>query len=101
MQRVGKIAPMPGPAPRNQQPASTPDKEPIYRVIRGLMLFDVLLGLFLALFGERLFALPGLRVAGIVLTLLGGALFLFFGRLAAQARLHGRPGGGGPTGRPR
>jgi hypothetical protein len=80
---------MAAPAPRNQQPASAPDKEPIYRVIQGLMLFDILLGLFLALFGEQIFALPGLRIAGIMLTLLGGALFLFFGRLAARARRDG------------
>jgi hypothetical protein len=62
-----------------------PAREPIYRWIRRLMLFDLVLGLFLLVVAGPLWGLPALQVAGLFLALIGGGLYLFFGRLAARA----------------
>ena len=62
-----------------------PAREPIYRTIRLLMLLDLVLGLFLLVVAGPLWGLPALQVAGLFLALIGGGLYLFFGRLAARA----------------
>jgi hypothetical protein len=63
-----------------------PSREPIYRTIRLLLLFDLLLGLVLLVVAGPLWGLPSLQIAGGILALIGGGLYLFFGRLAARAR---------------
>ena len=69
-------------AEESPQPAA---REPIYRWIRRLMLFDLVLGLFLLVVASPLWGPPALQVAGLFLALIGGGLYLFFGRLAARA----------------
>jgi len=66
--------------------ATPQNREPIYRTIRLLLLFDLLLGLALLVVAGPLWGLPSLQIAGGILALIGGGLYLFFGRLAAQAR---------------
>lgn len=66
-------------------PPTPPTREPVYRIIRLLMLFDLLLGLVLLVVAGPLWGLPSLQVAGLFLALIGGGLYLFFGRLAARA----------------
>jgi len=65
--------------------ATPPSREPIYRTIRLLLLFDLLLGLALLVVAGPLWGLPSLQIAGGILALIGGGLYLFFGRLAARA----------------
>jgi hypothetical protein len=74
----------------NSPPSSTPKREPIYRVIRGLMLFDLVLGLALLLLAGPLWHMPGLQVAGAILAAIGGGLYWLFGWLAARSRSRGR-----------
>ena len=62
-----------------------PSREPIYRTIRLLLLFDLLLGLALLVVAGPLWGLPSLQIAGGILALVGGGLYLFFVRLAARA----------------
>ena len=62
-----------------------PTRDPIYRWIRRLMLFDLVLGLFLLVVAGPLWGLPALQIAGLFLALIGGGLYLFFGCLAARA----------------
>jgi len=65
--------------------ATPQNREPIYRTIRLLLLFDLLLGLALLVVAGPLWGLPSLQIAGGILALIGGGLYLFFGRLAARA----------------
>ena len=65
--------------------ATPQSREPIYRTIRLLLLFDLLLGLALLVVAGPLRGLPSLQIAGGILALIGGGLYLFFGRLAARA----------------
>jgi hypothetical protein len=71
-------------------PASVPDadpgREPIYRLIRRLMLFDLLLGVVLFAIVGPIWHIPTLQIAGAILAAIGLALYVFFGRLAARAR---------------
>jgi hypothetical protein len=62
-----------------------PSREPVYRTIRLLLLFDLVLGLVLLVVAGPLWGLPSLQIAGGILALIGGGLYLFFGRLAARA----------------
>ena len=66
--------------------ATPSSREPIYRTIRLLLLFDLLLGLALLVVAGPLWGLPSLQIAGGILALIGGGLYLFFGRLAARAK---------------
>ena len=66
--------------------ATPQNREPIYRTIRLLLLFDLLLGLALLVVAGPLWGLPSLQIAGGILALIGGGLYLFFGRLAARAK---------------
>ena len=66
-----------------------PRREPIYRLIRLLMLADLAAGLALAAVGAWLGQGP-LLAFGAVLAAIGLGLFLLFGRLAARAA--GAPG---------
>ncbi|HKF61212.1 MAG TPA: hypothetical protein VKB42_07620 [Dongiaceae bacterium] len=66
--------------------AAPPSREPIYRTIRLLLLFDLLLGLALLVVAGPLWGLPSLQIAGGILALIGGGLYLFFGHLAARER---------------
>jgi hypothetical protein len=50
------------------------------------MASDAVLGLLLVIFGPMLTGVPGLRLLGAGLCLIGAGLYLFFGRLAAEAR---------------
>jgi hypothetical protein len=68
-----------------EETPQTPAREPIYRTIRVLMLLDLLLGVFLLVVAGPLLGLPSLQVAGFFLAIIGGGLYLFFGRLAARA----------------
>ncbi len=68
------------------EPLQDPRREPIWRLIRRLMLLDLALGLFLLAFAGPVFGLPGLGIAGAVLAAIGAGLYLFFGRLAERAR---------------
>jgi hypothetical protein len=77
--------PSPGSAPdadRNLDPG----REPIYRLIRRLMLFDLLLGVVLFAIVGPVWHIPSLQIAGAILAAIGLALYVFFGRLAARAR---------------
>ena len=65
--------------------ATPQSREPIYRTIRLLLLFDLVLGLALLVVAGPLWGLPSLQIAGGILALIGGGLYLFFGRLAARA----------------
>jgi len=67
-------------------PQDTPDREPIYRIIRLILAGDVVLGLLLMIFGPMLTGVSGLGFLGAALCLIGAGLYLFFGRLAAKAR---------------
>jgi hypothetical protein len=66
--------------------ATPQSREPIYRTIRLLLLFDLLLGLALLVVAGPLWGLPSLQIAGGILALIGGGLYLFFGHLAARER---------------
>jgi hypothetical protein len=68
-----------------EETPTAPAREPIYRTIRLLLLFDLLLGLALLVVAGPLWGLPSLQIAGLFLVLIGGGLYLFFGRLAARA----------------
>jgi hypothetical protein len=70
--------------------SSAPEREPIYRVIRGLMLFDLVLGLALLFLAGPLWHMPSLQVAGAILAVIGGGLYWLFGWLAARSRARGR-----------
>ena len=70
----------------NPAPGGDPGREPIYRLIRRLMLFDLLLGVVLFAVVGPLWHIPGLQIAGAILAAIGLALYIFFGRLAARAR---------------
>jgi hypothetical protein len=76
--------------PRSPNPAqgAEPGREPIYRMIRRLMLFDLLLGVILFAIVGPVWHIPGLQIAGAILAAIGLALYVFFGRLAARARGH-------------
>ena len=63
-----------------------PGREPIYRQIRRLMLFDLLLGVVLFAIVGPVRHIPSLQIAGAMLAAIGLALYVFFGRLAARAR---------------
>jgi hypothetical protein len=78
------MPPSPGSAPE-----SDPGREPIYRLIRRLMLFDLLLGVVLFAIVGPIWHIPGLQIAGAILAAIGLALYVFFGRLAARQRAHG------------
>ena len=67
-------------------PKADPGREPIYRVIRRLMLFDLLLGVILFAIAGPVWHIPSLQIAGAILAAIGLALYVFFGRLAARAR---------------
>jgi hypothetical protein len=69
-----------------QMPQDPSEREPIYRIIRMVMVSDVVLGLLLMIFGPMLTGVAGLRLLGAALCLIGAGLYLFFGRLAAKAR---------------
>jgi hypothetical protein len=79
----------PGSAPPADRPVD-PDREPIYRLVRRLMLFDLLLGVVLFAIVGPIWHIPGLQVAGALLAAIGLALYVFFGRLAARARAASR-----------
>jgi hypothetical protein len=70
--------------PRSPKP--DPGGEPIYRLIRRLMLFDLLLGIVLFAIVGPIWHIPSLQIAGAILAAIGLALYVFFGRLAARAR---------------
>jgi hypothetical protein len=74
--------------PPSPNPGSNADlgREPIYRVIRRLMLFDLLLGVVLFAIVGPIWHIPSLQIAGAILAAIGLALYVFFGRLAARAR---------------
>jgi hypothetical protein len=72
--------------PASRPPEGDPAREPIYRVIRWLMVADMALGLGLAAFGGEIFGTRSIRYAGAVLALIGAVLFLLLGRLASQRR---------------
>ena len=74
------------PASPKPAPDGDPGREPIYRLIRRLMLFDLLLGVVLFAIVGPLWHIPGLQIAGAILAAIGLALYVFFGRLAARAR---------------
>ena len=63
-----------------------PEREPIYRLVRRLMLFDLLLGVVLFAIVGPIWHIPGLQIAGAILAAIGLALYVFFGRLAARQR---------------
>jgi hypothetical protein len=67
-------------------PEGGPDREPIYRAIRWLMVADMALGAGLVVFGGEIFGTRSIRYAGAILAAIGAALFLLLGRLARQAR---------------
>jgi hypothetical protein len=69
-----------------QMPQDPSEREPIYRIIRMVMVSDVVLGLLLMIFGPMLTGVAGLRLLGAALCLIGAGLYLFFERLAAKAR---------------
>ena len=73
------------PASPNSAPDGDPGREPIYRLIRRLMLFDLLLGVVLFAIVGPLWHIPGLQIAGAILAAIGLALYVFFGRLAVRA----------------
>jgi hypothetical protein len=79
------MPPPPGSAPHADRTID-PDREPIYRLIRRLMLFDLLLGVVLFAAVGPIWHIPGLQIAGAILAAIGLALYVFFGRLAARAR---------------
>ena len=66
-----------------------PAREPIYRLVRRLMLFDLLLGVVLFAIVGPIWHIPGLQIAGAILAAIGLALYVFFGRLAARQRMRG------------
>jgi hypothetical protein len=80
------------PAPTIGDPrADDPQRDPIYRWIRALMAFDMLLGAGFAVFGlatgRHAFVVVGFGLAAI-----GAVLFLFFTMLAKRrARIGGSP----------
>ena len=76
-------------------PSADPTRDPIYRTIRRLMLIDILLGLFLLLFGGPVFGLQALTIIGAGMALIGVALYVFFGRLAESAWSRAPRGDGG------
>ena len=67
-------------------PSADPTRDPIYRTIRRLMLIDILLGLFLLLFGGPVFGIQAFTIIGAGMAVIGVALYVFFGRLAESAR---------------
>jgi hypothetical protein len=69
-----------------RSPTPDPGGEPIYRLIRRLMLFDLLLGVVLFAIVGPIWHIPSLQIAGAILAAIGLALYVFFGRLAARAR---------------
>jgi Flp pilus assembly protein TadB len=78
----------PGSAPPADRPVD-PEREPIYRLVRRLMLFDLLLGVVLFAIVGPIWHIPGLQIAGALLAAIGLALYVFFGRLAARQRARG------------
>ena len=74
------------PPSSSSAPDADPGREPIYRLIRRLMLFDLLLGVILFAIVGPVWHIPGLQIAGAILAAIGLALYVFFGRLAARAR---------------
>jgi hypothetical protein len=74
------------PPSANPGPNADPGREPIYRVIRRLMLLDLLLGVVLFAIVGPVWHIPSLQIAGAILAAIGLALYVFFGRLAARAR---------------
>ena len=68
-----------------------PRADPIYRLIRLLMLVDLAAGIGLALAGVAL-GQPALAMTGIGLAAVGLCLWLFFGRLARRAARSHRDG---------
>jgi hypothetical protein len=73
------------PSPTSASDAD-PGREPIYRLIRRLLLFDLLLGVVLFAIVGPVWHIPSLQIAGAILAAIGLALYVFFGRLAARAR---------------
>jgi Flp pilus assembly protein TadB len=79
-------------SPGSARPAGRPvdpEREPIYRLVRRLMLFDLLLGVVLFAIVGPIWHIPGLQIAGALLAAIGLALYVFFGRLAARQRARG------------
>jgi hypothetical protein len=62
-----------------------PTRDPIYRLILGLMAADVAVGLVLTVVGEFMLKQRSVALAGLVLAMIGVLLLLFFRRLGARA----------------
>jgi hypothetical protein len=66
-------------------PPPGPQREPIYRMISGLMILDVVVGIGLIVYGQLVANSDSIAYAGLGLAVLGAVMYGVFRFLAARA----------------